>query len=229
MCVLSISLHSSYSSLDHQWQLQNQRTSTRWVFRELLGSEDVFELFPNHIRIYPPKVTVPNPTAFNLPESSRTMFSGWTLNTLLIWIKNVECTMCITNFIYWDLVQEDGPLREWKKQLLNDKEISYAKQIFNSYERSAFLVCFYLGINYFRLKSYWQLGLSSCSLFRRSWKQTTWIVRSFKRWICWVSTFQEPVRLFGTSSDLLPVVENSPVRYSRISNRKSNRITIGRV
>jgi len=44
--------------MGHQWQLQNQRTSTRWVFRELLGSEDIFELFPNHIRIYPPKVTV---------------------------------------------------------------------------------------------------------------------------------------------------------------------------
>ncbi|XP_073396851.1 uncharacterized protein [Physcomitrium patens] len=55
----------------------NQRTSTRWVFRDLLGSEDVYELFPNHIKIYPPK--------------------------------------------------EDGMLREWKKQLLKDKEISRAK------------------------------------------------------------------------------------------------------
>lgn len=55
----------------------NQSTSTRWVFRELLGTEDVYELFPNHVKIYPPK--------------------------------------------------EEGTLREWKKQLLGDKEISYAK------------------------------------------------------------------------------------------------------
>ncbi|KAG0563533.1 hypothetical protein KC19_8G038900 [Ceratodon purpureus] len=55
----------------------NQRTSTRWVFRELLGSEDIYELFPNHVIIYPPK--------------------------------------------------EEGMLREWKKQLLSNKEISSAK------------------------------------------------------------------------------------------------------
>jgi len=33
----------------------NQRTSTKWIFRELLGSEDVYELFINPIKIYPPE------------------------------------------------------------------------------------------------------------------------------------------------------------------------------
>lgn len=49
-----------------QWlEFQNQRTSTKWIFRELLGSEDVYELFINPIKIYPPQVSTLLPLDVN--------------------------------------------------------------------------------------------------------------------------------------------------------------------
>lgn len=47
------------------------------------------------------------------------------------------------------MFQEDGALREWKKQLLNDKEISYAKQNIQQLREVCFRSVLLFGNRYF--------------------------------------------------------------------------------
>lgn len=155
----------------YQLQLQNQRTSTRWVFRELLGSEDVYELFPNHIRIYPPKVIVHNPTAFQIRSIPFSLLSMY-------------CVLCASLRPFTVIMfRRMGRCASGKSSCWMTRRSVIANVIFCSCKRFANLVCaFYC---FFQLFQSWKLCLyiglcvHCLAMSLRFWKQTTWSVRSF--------------------------------------------------